>query len=72
MSVIDIVLLTLISFITLGLIVYFAYRLKNKKGLEDCPNKDDLKIMMKVYKHNKKKKLKKQQKAMKHLNKNEN
>lgn len=72
MNVIDIVLITLISVITLGLMVYFFYRLKNKKGLEDCPNKDDLKIMMKVYKHNKKKKLKKQQKAMKHLNKNEN
>ena len=72
MNVIDIVIITLISFITLGLIVYFAYRLKNKKGLEDCPNKDDLKIMMKVYKHNKKKKLKKQQKVVNHTTKNEN
>lgn len=56
MNTIDIILISLVSLITATLLIYFYIRIKNKKGLQDCPNKDDLKIMMKVYKHNKKKK----------------
>ena len=59
MNIVDIILISIVSLITLALLIYFYFRIKNKKGLQDCPNKDDLKIMMKVYKHNKKKKEKK-------------
>ena len=65
MKPIDIIIISLVSLFALCLLIYFIIRIKNHKGLSDCPKKDDLKIYMKVYKHNKKKEEKKKQKELK-------